>query len=213
MACERTGRGQEVTGSLVATALGMTNAVLIEQAIAKPDRVPQGNLGYASAPADLLRCRDGGWLIVQAVGQPLWMRFCRMLGAPEWLTDPRFKDDAARGAHNHVVSERLRAWCRARDRTQALQEFENARIPAAPVHSPQEALDDPLLREGGFFRLLEFPGMAFPAPLADTPIGLSDTPGGIRGRAPLLSEHTEDILREIGYAEGEIRELQAAGIV
>lgn len=213
MARERTGRGQEVTGSLVATALGMTNAVLIEQAIAKPDRVPQGNLGYASAPADLLRCRDGGWLVVQAVGQPLWMRFCRMIGAPEWLTDPRFKDDAARGVNNHVVSERLRAWCEARDRTQALQEFEQARIPAAPVHSPQQALDDPLLREGGFFRMLEFPGMALPAPVADTPIGLSDTPGGIRGRAPQLSEHTEDILREIGYADTEIRELQAARIV
>jgi crotonobetainyl-CoA:carnitine CoA-transferase CaiB-like acyl-CoA transferase len=213
MSRERTGRGQEVTGSLAATALGMTNAVLIEQAIAKPDRVPQGNLGYSSAPSDLFKCRNGGWLIAQAVGQPLWGRFCRMIGAPEWLTDARFTDDAARGAHNHVVSERLRGWCLLRDRADALQEFEQARIPAGPVHSPQQALDDPLLRDGGFFRLMEFPGMAFPAPVAETPIGLSETPGGIRGRAPLLSEHTEDILREIGYADAEIADLKAARIV
>ena len=93
MARERTGRGQEVSGSLMATALTFTNSVLIEQAINQPDRVPQGNLGYGSAPADLFQCADGQWLIVQAVGQPLWRRFCTMLGAPEWLDDARFADD------------------------------------------------------------------------------------------------------------------------
>jgi len=213
MARERSGRGQEVSGSLMATALTFANAVLIEQAIAKPDRVPQGNLGYGSAPTDLFQCADGQWLIVQAVGQPLWERFCRMLGEPGWLGDPRFADDTARGKHAHVVSERLGIWCKARSRADAIAAFEAARIPAGPVHSPQQALDDAQVRASGILREITFPGAPRPAPVADTPIRLSETPGAIRGRAPLLGEHTESILAELGYSQAEVARLREAGIV
>jgi crotonobetainyl-CoA:carnitine CoA-transferase CaiB-like acyl-CoA transferase len=213
MARERTGRGQEVSGSLMATALTFSNAVLIEQAVAKPDRVPQGNLGYGSAPADLFRCADGHWLIVQAVGQPLWERFCQVLGAPEWIEDSRFSDDLKRGRHAHLVSERLGAWCAARSRPDAIKAFAAARIPAGPVHSPQQALDDAHVRASGILREMAFPGTPRPAPLADTPIRLSETPGAIRGRAPLLGEHTEAILAEIGYSQSEVARLREAGVV
>lgn len=213
MARERSGRGQEVSGSLMATALTFANAVLIEQAVNQPDRVPQGNLGYGSAPADLFRCADGQWLIVQAVGQPLWERFCTMLGAPEWIDDARFADDTTRGAHAHVVSERLGAWCAARPRAQALDAFEAARVPAGPVHSPQQALDDAHVRASGVLREVAFPGAPRPAPVADTPVRLSATPGAIRGRAPLLGEHTEAILAEIGYSREQVARLRAAGVI
>jgi len=213
VARERSGRGQEVSGSLMATALTFANSVLIEQAINKPDRVPQGNLGYGSAPADLFECGDGQWLIVQAVGQPLWQRFCTMLGATEWLADPRFADDSGRGRHAHVVSERLGAWCAARSRDEAIRAFEAARIPAGPVHSPQQALDDAHVRASGMLREIAFPGAPRPAPVAETPVRLSATPGAIRGRAPLLGEHTEAILAEIGYPPEHVARLRDAGIV
>jgi crotonobetainyl-CoA:carnitine CoA-transferase CaiB-like acyl-CoA transferase len=213
MARERTGRGQEVSGSLMATALTFANSVLIEQAINQPDRVPQGNLGYGSAPGDLFQCADGLWLIVQAVGQPLWQRFCTMLDAPEWIDDPRFSDDLGRGKHAHVVSERLGAWCGSRSRADAIHAFEAARIPAGPVHSPQQALDDAHVRASGILREIAFPGAPRPAPVAETPIRLSDTPGMIRGRAPLLGEHSEAILAEIGYSKEQVASLRKAGIV
>ena len=213
MARERTGRGQEVSGSLMATALTFSNAVLIEQAISKPDRVPQGNLGYGSAPADLFKCSDGRWLIVQVVGQPLWEKFCTKLGAEEWIGDPRFKDDLGRGRHARVVSERLGAWCAARSRSDALKAFEAARVPAGPVHSPQEALEDAHIRASGILRDIAYPGSPRPAPVADTPVRLSETPGALRGRAPMLGEHSAQILGEIGYTVDEIGQLRGAGIV
>jgi len=213
MARERTGRGQEVSGSLMATALTFSNAVLIEQAIAEPNRVPQGNLGYGSAPADLFKCSDGRWLMVQVVGQPLWEKFCKTLGAEEWIKDSRFGDDLGRGRHAHVVSERLGAWCAARSRADALKEFDAARIPAGPVHSPQEALDDAHIRASGILREIAYPGSPRPAPVVDTPIRLSETPGAIRGRAPLLGEHTEAILAEIGYSRAQVTRLRNAGVL
>jgi crotonobetainyl-CoA:carnitine CoA-transferase CaiB-like acyl-CoA transferase len=213
MARERTGRGQEVSGSLLATALTFSNSVLIEQAISKPDRVPQGNLGYGSAPADLFKCSDGRWLMVQVVGQPLWEKFCRMLEADDWLADPRFKDDLGRGNHARLVSERLGAWCAVRSRADALNAFETARIPAGPVHSPQEALDDAHIRASGLLREIAYPGALHPAPVADTPIRLSETPGAIRGRAPMVGEHAGEILAEIGYSAEQIERLRRAGVV
>jgi crotonobetainyl-CoA:carnitine CoA-transferase CaiB-like acyl-CoA transferase len=143
----------------------------------------------------------------------LWEKFCRMLGADEWITDPRFADDLGRGRHAHVVSERLGAWCAARARADALREFEAARIPAGPVHSPQEALDDAHIRASEVLREIAFPGSRLPAPVAETPIRLSDTPGSIRRRAPLLGEHSEAILGEIGYSKAQIAQLRSAGIV
>jgi crotonobetainyl-CoA:carnitine CoA-transferase CaiB-like acyl-CoA transferase len=213
MARERSGRGQEVSGSLMATALTFSNAMLIEQAISKPDRVPQGNLGYGSAPADLFKCSDGRWLMVQVVGQPLWQRFCRMLAAPEWIDDPRFANDLARGKHAAVVSERLGAWCAARSRADAIEAFEAARIPAGPVHGPQDALDDAHVRASGILREMAFPGSPRPAPVVDTPIRLSETPGAIRSRAPLLGEHTGAILAELGYSPAQVTRLRNAGVV
>ena len=117
-----------------------------------------------------------------------------MLGAEDWLADPRFKDDLGRGKHAHVVSERLRAWCSARTRAEALKAFETARVPAGPVHSPQEALDDAHIRASGILREIAYPGAPRPAPVVDTPIRLSETPGAIRGRAPMLGEHAAEIL-------------------
>lgn len=213
LARERTGRGQEVSGSLLTTALTISNTILMEQAVTKPNRIPQGNLGYASAPTDLFRCADDRWLIAQVVGQPLWDKFCRMLGAEDWLADARFKDDLGRGNHAHLVSERLQAWCATRTREEVLKAFDAARIPAGPVHSPQETLDDAHIRASGVLRELAFPGMPQPAPVVDTPIRLSETPGAIRGRAPLPGEHAAEILGEIGYSAAEIDRLRGAGIV
>ena len=93
---ERSGHGQHVEGALLRTALVMGNPVLIEQALTARDRVPQGNRGFTAAPSDLFRARDG-WLVVATIGQPMFERWCRLIGRPELLDDPRFADDETRG--------------------------------------------------------------------------------------------------------------------
>ena len=171
------------------------------------NRVPTGNRGQTAAPVDLYRTQDG-WIICQVIGQPLYRRWAALMGEAHWLEDPRFKDDLARGDHGEIISERMARWCAERTTAAALAILGHEKIPAAPVLKPQQALDDPQVRAMGFLQPLDYPGLPRPAPIAKTPVWLSGTPGGIRHRAPLLGEHTAQILQQLGYDDAAIGELR-----
>ena len=212
MARQQTGRGQQVTGSLLASALTVANPTLIEQAVNAPDRVATENRSQVSAPSDAHRTRDG-WILVQSLGQPLFERWTTLIGESHWLEDPRFKDDMSRGDHGKVISERMASWCAERTTDEALAALDAARIPAGPVYSPQQILDDAHVKAVGFLTAVPFPGSSTPAPVADAPFSLSESRVGIRHRAPLLGEHTDEILTELGYAPTEIVELRSARVI
>jgi crotonobetainyl-CoA:carnitine CoA-transferase CaiB-like acyl-CoA transferase len=208
----KTGRGQKVEAALLRTAVAFNNPALVEQQVIRPDRVATVNRGQTSAPSDLFRTRDG-WIIAYAIGNPMFRRWARLMGEEHWLADPRFKDDEARGNHGEIVSERMARWTAERTTAEALAELEKAQIPAGPLYSPQQALDDTHIRAAGLLVDRDYPGLPRPAPLAPTPVDLSETPGRFRQRAPTLGEHTDAILAELGYTLDDIRALRADGVV
>jgi crotonobetainyl-CoA:carnitine CoA-transferase CaiB-like acyl-CoA transferase len=212
MAREQTGEGQVVEGALLATAVTLTNALLIEQAVIKADRVPTGNRGQTAAPVDVFRTQDG-FIIVQVIGQPLYERWAALMGEAHWLTDPRFKDDINRGNHGELISQRMAHWCAQRTNAEALETLGAAKIPAGEVLRPQQTLDDPHIQAMNFFQPTEFPGIPRPAPLAKVPVFLSRTAGSIRRRPPTLGEHTEEIMGELGYDADTISSLRRRGII
>ena len=212
MARKMTGKGQWVEGALLATAVTLGNALLIEQAVIAPNRVPTGNRGQTAAPVDIFRTRDG-WVLAQVIGQPLYKRWAKLMGEEHWLTDPRFKDDISRGDNGAVISERMSRWCAGHSTAEALEILGKAKIPAGPVLKPQQTLDDPHIQAMGFFQPTEFPGAPRPAPLAKVPVWLSGTPGSIRRRPPKLGEHTEQILTGLGYSKKAIAGLRERGVV
>ena len=180
---QQTGKGQMVEGSLFNTALTMMNGTAIEQSAIQRDRVASLNRSQTSAPADTFKTRDG-WVLVQSVGGPLFKRWADLMGEDHWLHDPRFKDDISRGDHGEVISERLARWCAERTSKEVLEAMEAVRLPAGPVLSPQEVLEDPHIAAKGLFQPVSYPGLDKPAPLMKTPVELSRTPGEIRTRAP-----------------------------
>jgi len=212
MARQKTGRGQKVEGALLRTAVAFNNSTLVEQQVIKADRVATVNRGQTSAPSDLFRTKDG-WIIAYAIGGPMYKRWAQLMGEPHWLTDPRFKDDLARGDHGEIISERMSRWTAERTTAQALAELEKVQIPAGPLYSPQQALEDAHIRAAGLLADTDYPGLPRPAPLAPTPVDLSETPGTFRHRAPQLGEHTDAILGELGYSADDIKSLRADNVI
>lgn len=209
---QKTGRGQVVEGALFNTALTLMNGTLIEQAAIRRDRVATLNRSQTSGPADTFRTRDG-WVLVQSVGGPLFRRWAELMGEEHWLSDPRFKDDISRGDHGELISARLAEWCAERTSAEVLAAMEEARIPAGPVLSPQQVLEDPHIAAKGLFQATDYPGLARPAPVMTTAVELSATPGSVRRRAPTLGEHTDHLMTELGYSEAEITRLRELRVI
>jgi crotonobetainyl-CoA:carnitine CoA-transferase CaiB-like acyl-CoA transferase len=208
---ETTGRGQMVEGALLRTALTYFSPTLIEEDVLKLDRQPTLNRSQTAGPSDIYKAKDG-WITVAVNGDPLFRRAAKLIGAPEWLDDPRFASDKARGDNGAVISERVGAWVAERTSAEAIAAFESARVPAGPVYRPRQTLDDPHVKAGGFFTEVDFPGIG-KAPVAATPVKLHGTPGEIRARPPMLGEHTDLVLRELGYSPAEIDALKQEGAV
>ena len=136
-----------------------------------------------------------------------------MVGEDHWLADPRFADDQSRADNGEIIAKRMGAWCAERSCAEALAALEEASIVAGQVYSPQQALDEPHIRDAGLLAEREFPGIVGTLPLAPTPIELSETPGLYRRRAPLVGEHTDEILESLGYGAAEIAALHQEKIV
>lgn len=207
-----TGFGQEVEAAILPSALMMSNALLIEQAILQPNRGRTGNKGMAIGPSDLFRVGDG-WVLVQVAGQPMFKRWCRLVGKEDWFTDPRFANDELRASNGDVLNECMQQWCEGKTVIEAMVGFDAARIPASPLLSPQQALDDPHVQAMGYLNPIDYPGLPKPAPVIETPFRMSVTPGTIRQRPPLLGEHTDVLLAELGYDANGIENLRTRNVI
>lgn len=208
----RTGEGQDVQASLLGTALSFLNPALIEEAVLGRSRRPYGNRSPNSGPSDVYPTADGA-VVVQVVGSRMFARWAKLVGRPELARDPRFRTDADRGRNGQALSRIMRAWTRERISAEALKAMNAAGIPAAPVHAPGQVLADPAVAETGLLTGVPFPGLATPAPLAETIVRLNDRTGMIRSRAPLLGEHTIEVLTALGLGRGEIDDLLARGTI
>src|SRR3984893_7749417 len=209
---DQTGLGQAVNTSLLSTALMVNNSFVMEQAVIKPDRVPHGNRAHTAGPADLFRCTDG-WIFLAVQTNSIFRRWARVVGAEEMLVDPRFVDDVTRGLNGAALSERMQAWCEGRSVGDAIAALEAGRVPAGPVYTLDQVLSDPHVLATEAFAPMAFPGIDQPAPVAKSPVSLSQFDPGPMRRAPLAGENNDDVLGELGFDAATIADWRARAVI
>ena len=207
----RTGEGQVVDTSLMEAALQQTywHAAIYFATGASPG--PTGSAHLLTAPYQAYRARDG-WINIGGANQANWERIADVLGHPEWRDDPRFATNSARMSNLAALTERMNAAVAMRSQSEWIAAFDAAGVPAGPVHSIGEALEHPQARARGMIVDVEHP-QAGPTKALGCPIHFSKTPTQSIRAAPLLGQHTRELLREYDYTDGDIDALIASGVV
>jgi len=207
----KTGRGQIVDTSLMEAALQQTYWYAAIHFATGESPGPSGSAHLLTAPYQAFRASDG-WINIGGANQSNWERIADVLGHPEWRADPRFASNSARMENLPALTSRMDAVLATRTKAEWIERFDAAGVPVGPVHSIGEALAHPqTLARGMVVDLVH--AQAGPTRALGCPIHFSETPTAITRSAPMLGEHTRQVLREHGYSDADVDALAAEGVV
>jgi crotonobetainyl-CoA:carnitine CoA-transferase CaiB-like acyl-CoA transferase len=208
---DATGQGQAIDMALLDTQVAMLanlGANFLATGVA-PRRA--GNAHQNIVPYQVFETSDGHMIL--AVGNDgQFAKFCEVAGRPQLAADPRFARNADRVRHRAVLVPLLAELIAARPRQHWLSALEAAKVPCGPINDLAEVFADPQVQSRGMT-------VPMPHPLADTlrvvasPMKLSDTPVQYRRAPPLLGEHTDDVLAELGWSDAERAELRRQDVL
>ena len=207
----KTGQGQIVDTSLSDASLQQLywHAAIWFATQHSPE--PTGSAHVLTAPYQAFQASDG-WINIGGANQANWERIAEVLGHPEWRDDSRFATNSARMAHRADLVDLMNAVLIRRPRAEWQAAFDNAGVPAGPVHSVGEALSHPQTLARGMVVELEHPQAGLTQAIG-CPIHFSLTPTQITRPAPLLGQHTRELLGEHGYSPADIDVLIELGVI
>jgi formyl-CoA transferase len=227
-----TGRGQRVLAAMQDGVLNLCRVKLRDQqrlarthVLEEYPQYPNGTFGDATPrsgnasgggqPGWILKCK--GWetdpnayiyFITQA---PVWNAICEVIGRKEWLTDPRYATPKARLPHLSEIFDGIEEWTKTKTKFEAMDILNQHDIPCGPILSMKEIAEEPSLRETGTVVEVDHPTRGKYLTVGN-PIKMSDSPADVK-RSPLLGEHTEEILAELGYAADQIAALRTEKVI
>jgi crotonobetainyl-CoA:carnitine CoA-transferase CaiB-like acyl-CoA transferase len=165
-----------------------------------------GSAHRMSAPYQAVRCADG-YITLAAANDRLFSRLCELLNQPGWPSDPEYADDTARVRNRSKLAAAIERVTITRPRQHWLDLLDANGIPCGPINDYAQVFADPQIVARGMAVDVEHPTLGSIRTLG-SPIKMSVTPLVVGRRAPLLGEHTEEVLREAGFADSEIAELK-----
>lgn len=214
----RTGQAVLVESSMVDAALNIAAEQVIEHSAYGALLQRDGNRGPTAAPQNIYRSneidefgRDDSWVALAVQTDAQWAALCAALGNPSWA-DASW-DGAARRAKHDLIDEHLSHWCRSSSGDQIVETLWPAGIPVAKVMQPHRQTEIEQLHHRHFFEQVGHP-VNNPAPHSTLPVNLATGPASFhRSPAPLLGEHNQQLLAELGLSDQQIAALAEAGVI
>jgi crotonobetainyl-CoA:carnitine CoA-transferase CaiB-like acyl-CoA transferase len=210
---ERTGIGQEVEVSLFNTATWVLGYDMSGCLVTGEDAIRPQRQTMANPIRNVYPTKDGRWIMLGMTNaQHYWPGFCKAVERPELENDPRFATDEARAQHAHDLVEIIEGIFRTKTYAELIEILTANKLVWSPVKTPFEVTQDEQAQANEFFVDWDHPEYG-KIRILNNPIKLSKTRAEIRNNAPELGEHTEDLLKGLGYAEEDIAKMKASGVV
>jgi crotonobetainyl-CoA:carnitine CoA-transferase CaiB-like acyl-CoA transferase len=206
-----TGIGQYVDVAMTDSILALSELVVSQYSFRGVSPVPVGNGIPGMAPFGTIRVKDGV-IAIAAPHDPQFRELARLLELPSLLEDPRFANEESRWNHREPLMALIESATIAYTKAQ-MRELFGGKVPFSPIYTAQDIFADPHFQARDMLPQVEQPGSARPSQVPGVPVKLSQTPGGVRHRAPLLGEHTRSVLQECGVATERIEQLMADRVV
>ena len=179
-----------------------------------------GNRGPTAAPQNLYLTADtdeqgerDAWVAIAVATDDQWLALREALGRPAWAMDPALATAAGRREHHDAIDDHLSSWCGERSGDEIVDCLWGADVPVAKVMQPHEQATLPQLQFRGFFEEVDRP-LTGTARHSTVPFRFSRGPDRFhRDPAPLLGEHTDEVLRDLGVSDDELAELRDLGVI
>ena len=208
---QHSGAGQWVKASLLEAQIAMLD-FQAERWLLDEEVAPQaGNNHPTGIPTGVFATSDGH-INIAATGAAIYERFCEVMQRPDWLTDERFRSPRARSENRDAMNEEIEAITVGRSSKAWIETFNDAGVPAGYIYSINEVFDDPQVKHLQMASPVQHPELG-DISLVAQPVKLSETPFRIRSATPELGEHTNEVLRAIGYSDDDIEQFRLNEVV
>src|SRR5437867_12185732 len=208
----KTGLGQRVDGSLLDAAVTLLNYHAEGFLLTGAVPTALGSSHPSLSPYRNFRCRDGQWVFIAGANDRFWQRLVPALGLAWMATDPRFASNIERVRHRKELEAELEQAIATHEREPLLGILEEAGVPATPVNTVDQVMQDPQTAARELIERVVHPRLGA-IPVVGTPVKFSGMRPGVRTPAPLQGEHTDQVLAEHGYSAGRIAELRARKVI
>ena len=206
------GSGQVVDIAIYESVYNVLEAMVPEYDGAGIVREPSGSTLTGIVPTNTYPCADGRYVIIGGNADSIFKRLMRAAGRDDFADDPRLSDNAGRVAHQREVDDAIAQWTRTLDADRVLEILDGAGVPAGPIYSVADMVDDPQYNARGLFETVEVAGESLKIPALTPKLG--HTPGATLWPGPDLGAHNREIyIDTLGLDAAELRSLESDGVV